>query len=980
MYLNCHTSYSLRYGTLSVRDLVQQARSCGVHTLALTDINNTTGCIEFVKACHEHGIRPVAGAEVRNGDRLMYVCLAHNNEGFREINDFITAHHFSGEPFPDKAPRFNHAFVVYPWHENMEMTYLGDNEFAGLRMQQLFRARYSSVYGKSVLLYPVTYGHGHYELHRRLRAIDHNILLTQLHPSMMAAPDACMMPLPRLREMVGDHKLMSRTESLLDSCSIAFDFTTVKNRKHFTGNARDDRMLLDKLAKEGMRRRYGDNHRVALQRVKKELEIIDALHFASYFLIVWDIIRYSVSCGFYHVGRGSGANSLVAYCLGITEVCPIELDLYFERFLNPKRKTPPDFDIDYSWKERDKVIEYIFHRYGSRHTALLGTIVTFRDRAVTRELGKVYGLPPDEIDAIIAGKRNNARIDDAVVQEIRSFETSVRDMPNMRSIHAGGILISEEPVTSYVALDMPPKGFPTVQFDMYVAEEIGFEKIDILSQRGIGHIRDAVSIILENRRERIDIHDTQRFKNDGKVREQLRSAQTVGCFYIESPAMRGLLRKLHCEHYVALVAASSIIRPGVARSGMMREYIRRSNHPEEVTYLHPVLQEQLKETFGVMVFQEDVLKVGHHFGGLDLADADVLRRMMSGKGRTQKSLQEIENKFFTHCRRSGYADDIAREVWRQIESFAGYSFSKAHSASYAVESYQSLFLKAHYPLEFMVAVINNFGGFYRTWVYVQEAVRCGATVHLPCVNRSRTETCLYGKDVFLGFVHVENLEQAMVSRIISERNDNGPFFDMEDFVRRVRPGLQQLLLLVRLQAFRFAGKPKKQLMWHAHILMNGAMAVAGGAALFHCENERTHDVLPPCSDHPVEDAYDEMELLGFPVTMHMFDLLKTSFRGEVMSDRLILHSGKKVRMMGRYVASKYIRTAQGKTMAFGTFLDAEGGFFDTVHFPESLQGYPFKGGGIYLILGRVAEEFGFPSLEVEKMAKLGVVPDPRGDR
>jgi len=219
--------------------------------------------------------------------------------------------------------------------------------------------------------------------------------------------------------------------------------------------------------------------------------------------------------------------------------------------------------------------------------------------------------------------------------------------PNQRSIHAGGILISEEPITCYTALDLPPKGFPTTQWDMYVAEDIGFEKLDILSQRGIGHINDAVDIIRNNHGINIDIHQVEKFKNDPKVKAQLKRAETNGCFYIESPATRGLLKKLECDNYLTLVAASSIIRPGVAKSGMMREYIHRFHNPDKFEYIHPVMKEQLEETYGVMVYQEDVLKVCHHFAGLDLADADVLRRAMSGKHRGKDEFKRIVEKFFS---------------------------------------------------------------------------------------------------------------------------------------------------------------------------------------------------------------------------------------------------------------------------------------------------------------------------------------------
>jgi Bacterial DNA polymerase III alpha subunit finger domain/Bacterial DNA polymerase III alpha NTPase domain len=407
------------------------------------------------------------------------------------------------------------------------------------------------------------------------------------------------------------------------------------------------------------------------------------------------------------------------------------------------------------------VQDYIFKRYGKNHAALLGATSTFRDKSIIRELGKVFGLPKEEIDLLVNDPGNSYNNYDTA-NMIRTLGQEVLDFPNMRTIHAGGMLVTEEPITYFAALDMPPKGFLTTQWDMYIAEEMGFEKLDILSQRGIGHIKEAVEIIVDNGGKEIDIHQVDRFFADPKVRQQLKDGETIGCFYIESPAMRGLLKKLRCDNYISLVAASSIIRPGVAKSGMMREYIRRFHHPNDFTYLHPVLKEQLSETYGVMVFQEDVIKVAHHFAGLDLAEADVLRRAMSGKFRSLREFRLIEEKYFANCRELGRSDEVAAEVWRQIESFAGYSFSKAHSASYAVESFQSLYLKAHHPLEFMVAVINNFGGFYHTWVYFNEAQRQGATIELPCINRSLLHTRIIGTTIFMGFVHVQNLESTTI--------------------------------------------------------------------------------------------------------------------------------------------------------------------------------------------------------------------------
>jgi DNA polymerase-3 subunit alpha len=702
---------------MSTEELVKRASETGATSIALTDINNTTAIPEFVTECKKYDLSAIAGIEFRNNNELLYIGIARDNNGFRELNEFLSEYNFKKASLPFPAPRFLNVYTIYPLQKQPGRR-LYDNERIGIRTHEAGKLISCSVSEKNnmVILHPVTFADKEdIFIHKNLRAIDNNILLSHLKPFHCAEEDEFFNSSGYIRKCFSEHPgIVRNSDTLLNDCCLSFDKENQKNKKVFSASRYDDKLLLEKLAWDGMIYRYGRNNPEAKERIKHELEIIDKLGFSAYFLITWDIIRYSMARGFYHVGRGSGANSIVAYCLKITNVDPIDLNLYFERFINPKRSSPPDFDIDYSWKERDEVIDYIFKRYGYRHTALLGTINTFKGKSIIRELGKVHGLPKEEIDAIIENPSNEVNRNE-ITDIIFSTGLRIADFPNTRSIHAGGILVSEEPLSSYTALDMPPKGFPTTQWDMYTAEEIGFEKLDILSQRGIGHIQESAEIILKNRSVDIDVHAIQKFKNDPIIKDYLKNGETKGCFYIESPSMKGLLQKLRCSNYTTLVAASSIIRPGVARSGMMREYIHRFHNPDKFKYLHPVLKEQLEETYGVMVYQEDVLKVCHHFAGLDLADADTLRRAMSGKYRSKEEMKRIIDKFFSNCRAKGYNEDLTKEVWRQIESFAGYSFSKAHSASYAVESYQSLFLKAHFPLEFMVDVINNFGGFYKTW-------------------------------------------------------------------------------------------------------------------------------------------------------------------------------------------------------------------------------------------------------------------------
>ncbi|HXB92004.1 MAG TPA: DNA polymerase III subunit alpha, partial [Puia sp.] len=772
----------------------------------------------------------------------------------------------------------------------------------------------------------------------------------------------------------------------------------------------DDRILLEKLAWDGFRPRYGNNKK-AKERFATELRIIDRMGFTAYFLITWDMIRYAQSRGFYHVGRGSGANSLVAYCLRVTDVDPIELDLYFERFLNPERSSPPDFDIDFSWKDRDEVIDYMFKRYGKRHVALLGMYTTFQYNSIVRELGKVFGLPKTEIDQLAEkgyyngdsrgenfakrmaggtnerpeggaqgrlpegtrgsgqeGTRGSAQ-EGKIQRIILQYGKLLQNFPSNLSIHPGGILISEEPLASYCAVHMPPKGFPTAQLDMFVAENIGLYKLDVLSQRGLGHIKESLDLIRQNKQVDIDIHQVEQFKKDEKVRLQIRNADTIGCFYIESPAMRNLLQKLRCDDYPTLVAASSIIRPGVGRSGMMQQYIHRFHHPDKFQYLHPKLEELLKETYGVMVYQEDVLKVAHYWAGLDMAEADLLRRATSSKYRGKQSLLQLKEKFFSNCAAFGYAVDVTEEVWRQIESFADYSFCKAHSASFAVESYQSLFLKTYYPMEFAVAVINNFGGFYSRELYFYELMKTGATVLPPCVNNSDYYTNIRGTEVHVGLIHVKALEEALAAKILAERGLAGPYGSLSDFIERTTIGPEQLEILVRVGAFRFTGKNKKALLWEGDFLQKKTRGlVPAGRPLFR--EAPLQLVLPELPVYPLEDLYDQVELLGFPVC-DPFRLVDDDPALYVPARELAAHAGRVVTVLGYHITHKPVRTVRGQTMSFGTFIDSRKDWIDTVHFPDIHARQPPKS-GFYRITGKVVEEFGVYSIEVTGIEKVGI--------
>jgi len=445
----------------------------------------------------------------------------------------------------------------------------------------------------------------------------------------------------------------------------------------------------------------------------------------------------------------------------------------------------------------------------------------------------------------------------------------------------------------------------------------------------------------------------------------------MGCFYVESPAMRMLLKKLKAEEYLGLVAASSIIRPGVAKSGMMREYILRSQSKDKNEWRKKtpkIMQELMEETYGVMVYQEDVIKVAHHFAKLTLGEADVLRRGMSGKFRSRDEFAKVKQRFFDNCKELGYSKQLIAEVWRQTESFAGYAFSKGHSASYAVESYQSLYLKAHYPMEFIVGVLNNGGGFYRPEMYFHEARMMGAVVEAPCVNNSEQLSVLQRQNIiYMGFYLVHDLEKKVVELVLKERIERGVYLSLDDFVNRCIISIEQLTLLIRSGAFRFTNESKQTLLWRVYQLLSKSKKNEGSINMFRLEAKKFR--LPTLDKNKFEDAFDQIELFGFPLCSP-FSLLREQSLSDLKAKEVIQYVGKQIQILGYLVTIKKTNTSKGERMYFGTFIDREGDWIDTVHFPTIARYYPFRGRGCYRIHGKVVVEFGYPTIEVTKMEQL----------
>lgn len=990
MYLNTHSSFSFKYGTLPPEALSIIAQKVSPHKITLTDINTMAAHAEFAKACQTAGISYNLGVEFHWKGEISYLLIARNENGYAWINQWLS--HWlnlqdqpgSLEPpgeFPDSV------WALYPPDNFPDIC--PEHVMVAVRPKDLQRrfSWQSNIREEKLVACPTLSFETPrmFGFHKILRAIGENELVDRLSPIQTGSPLDYFRSPQELENLYSGmpSSLLQRARTLSETCEFELDFSKQRTLKNFYADETQDRTILRSLTEQGKTFRYGNKPSQEVnERIEKELEVIANLKFQGYYLITHDIIRYAGSKDYRHVGRGSGANSIVAYCLGITDVDPIALDLYFERFLNASRNSPPDFDIDFSWKERDDIIQYVLKKYNGHlfRASLLAATVRYKSRSVIRELGKVFGLPRREIEKLTGRLPQQYfstlepliqdpgihGIKNPVYKKLIRISELLHRMPSHLSIHAGGILIAEKSLYESSATFRPPKGFPVAQIDMFAADDLNLHKLDILSQRGLGHIRDCIKLIAstqgdeESKRADATIRNTTSIVNHPASQQLLKTGETIGCFYIESPAMRSLIRKLGCEDFSTLTAASSVIRPGVGHSGMMRAFIARFRGEEQVVCLHPILEKLLKETLGVMIYQEDVLKVAHYFGGLSLEQADVLRRGMSGKLRSLTVMRTLKDAFFESCRQREMALPIVQEVWRQMESFSGYTFPKAHSASFAVESFQDLYLKHHYPLEFMTAVVNNFGGFYNTWFYLEEARRLGAQIALPCVNHSEILSHLEGKTIRLGFIHISGIEQDMIRQVLDSRRIYGGFKSVQDFIERVPCGPDQIRHLIRLGCFDFTQKKRPEMLWEARLIRN-ALVGAGNSFFPVPEPDSLHFDIREWRRQEILNI--EIEYLGFPVSGSFFDLLGPLPTERISSLEWHKWIGKEVEMAGYICARKPIKTKTGKLMQFLTFRDPEG-VWDGVLYPQKNEEIEIRRLGPWLVRGKVQADFGVPVMEI----------------
>ena len=989
-HLHVHSHYSLMRGTEPLEALADAARARGMDRFALTDTNALYGFVFYRQICEEWGLTPIAGAEVVEAEGTppaRAVLLARGREGYRSLCHVLTARHLDPAFSLERALRENAASLVLLSAQRPLLTALRGTlpvhaELVPGRGDRplLHWARERDI--PAVATNDVHFVHraGH-RIHHTLRAIARNTTLDRVPREDLAEPARAFLDLAEMEALFAHApEALENAARLAEQCAADWPMgkTVFPSYPLERGDAFE---ILRSRCEAGILHRYGRDPDASVRsRLGRELAIIREKGFADYFLIVEAITsRTPRICG-----RGSGAASIVAYLLGITHIDPVRHNLFFERFLSPIRTDPPDIDVDFAWDERDQIqLDVLAENGAPVRAAMVANHVGFRARAAIHEIAKVYGLPEAEIRNVtkrlqghwgvqdpIEGMGGRARFRDVDFEppwpEILAQAVALEGHPRHLAVHSGGIVLVPGELSDHVPVEMAPKGVPIVQWEKDQVENFGLVKMDLLGNRSLAVIRDAIQAVERNTGIRIDERAWNPI-DDPATQRLMAAGDTIGVFYAESPSMRQLQRKAGRGDFDHLVIHSSMIRP--AANAYIQEYVRRLRGGA-YDPLHPALRHTLDETYGIMCYQEDITKVAMELAGLSLAQAEGMRKAL-GQKRPLKPLREYRGEFYAGAEERGVTREVTDKVWHMILSFAGYSFCKPHSASYALVSFRSGWLRAHHPAEFMAAVISNQGGYYDTFAYVSESRRMGLTVRPPDVNVSAREYTGRGREVRVGLMQVKGLHAEAVVALLEERARGGLFASFADVLRRVALHPSDAELLVKGGACDSIarGRTRAELLWQLHLDLRAPRA-AGTLDLF----------APKLETAPRANAYDretmlrhEVETLGFLLSVHPLLPYEDALRGRgvIAAKDLEQHVGRRVSVLGWHVTSKLVHDKNERLMEFIGFEDTTA-LYDATFFPDAYARFchllaPHRP---FLLTGRVEEDFGVCSLVVDGLTRL----------
>lgn len=1049
-HLHLHSHYSLLDGLPKIDEILNHCEKLGMDAVALTDHGNIYGAVEFFKKAKEKKIKPIIGCEVYlafermelkrpkvDDKKYHLVLLVKNEKGYKNLVKLLTKAHLEGFYY---KPRIDE-FLLKEYSEGLialsaclqgkipqlilskkikeaEITALTYQEIFGkdnfyLELQHHPNIREQRIVNEALLQISKKYkipvvatNDCHYLKSEDAEAQDVLMLInTGADPNdperLTMRQDDFSMKSP---QTMIDHfrdipEAIENTEKIVALCNFEFKFGELKFPHFECPEGENHDQYLEKLCYRALEEKFGKNpSREILERLKYELEVIKKSKFSSYFLIVQDFVDWAkkqkIVVG---PGRGSVGGSLVAYLLGITNIDPLKYNLLFERFLNPERISPPDIDIDFTDRRRDEVIDYVRKKYGSSNVAQIITFGTMAARAVVRDVGRALGYPYAFCDKIAKLIPQGLSIDEALakslelrqlyegdsrVQRLMDFARKLEGCARHVSTHACGVVISAVPLDEICPLQHPTQDDSAIvtQFEMKSLEDLGLLKMDFLGLENLTLIEETLKKVYAIHKKEIDINNIP--LDDKKTFKIFQQGQTIGVFQFESEGMRKWLRKLKPSRFEDLVAMIALYRPGPLQ--FIESYINRKFKREKIEYLHPKLEPILKETYGIPIYQEQIMKIAQELAGFTLGEADVLRKAIGKK--IKELLLEQKEKFIEGCKRNQIPEEVARKIWNWIEPFGSYSFNKSHSVAYAIIAYQTAYLKAHFPVEFMASLLSTKkADVERIAFLIEESKRMGIEVLPPDINESYREfSVVPGKNqIRFGLLSIKNVGENTVEAILKERKERGPFQSFADFLLRMNPkdlNKKTMESLIKAGVFdkfgernQFLQNLESILEWHREFYRERQVQQIG---LFQKITHSTPQIclkpVPPATKK--EKLIWEKELLGLFVSSHLAeDYEKVFEKAKVfpltqITQRLV---GKVVKVGGVITAVKKIITRNGSPMYFTKIEDGKGQV-EMVVFPAVLMKKPqvFQEHKVIIATGRVDDKDGIPKIICEDAVEV----------
>ncbi len=859
VHLHIHSEFSLLDGANRIKDLPVRAKELGMKAMAITDHGVMYGVIDFYKACKKEGIKPIIGCEVYVASRTRFdkeaqdkkyyhlILLAKNNKGYQNLSKLVSLGFTEGYYYKPRIDleileKYHEGIIclsgclagavsqailngnieeaenVAKWHHNVfgEDYYL-EIQNNGVKEQVMVNQKIIQI-ARRFNIPIVATNDAHYL--KRDDAYNHEVLLCIQTGKRMTDEDRMRFETDELyvkspEEMSEYFKnfpdAIENTVKIAEKCNVEFEFGhTILPNYDVPPEYATHYDYFKKLCDDGIKKRYGENpSQEILDRAAYELKIISQMGYVDYYLIVWDYINYAKSVGIpVGPGRGSGAGSILAYAIGITDIDPMKYNLLFERFLNPERISMPDFDVDFCYERRGEVIDYVERKYGKDHVSQIITFGTMSARMVIRDVGRALDMPYAECDKLAKMIPNELHItikkameqnkelrdlyeQDDEMHKMLDIAMALEGMPRQASTHACGIVITKEPVDTYVPLYVRD-GQISTQFIMTTLEELGLLKMDFLGLRTLTVIQDAIDLVKENRG--IDV-EFDKDMNDPNVYKLWQNGESVGIFQFESQGMTNFMKELKPDCLEDIIAGVSLYRPGPM--DQIPRYIKNKKDPEHAEYTHPSLIPILKVTYGCMVYQEQVMQIVRDLAGYSLGRADLVRRAM---GKKKLDVMAKEREYFIHgqadengnvvikgCIRNGIDEASANKIFDEMAEFAKYAFNKSHAAAYAVVSYRTAYLKAYYPEEFMAATLNSFlGNLDKIPMYIDECKRLNIDILKPDINKSFTKFTVDNGKIRFGLGSVKNVGIAAVNAIVKEREENGNYESFTDFCERMK--------------------------------------------------------------------------------------------------------------------------------------------------------------------------------------------------